>query len=147
MAVNFFNIELLPNLPKRKKLKAFICELFKTKGYVVGNITYVFCSDKYLIKLNQEFLNHNTLTDIITFTLSEPGKPVEAEIYISNERVKYNAKQYAVSYNNELHRVIFHGAFHLCGYDDKTKKDKTLMRLLENRSLSKYFCKNVSRGT
>jgi len=147
MAINFFNIDLRLNLSRRKNLKIFLNDLFKAEGYKIGNISYIFCSDKYLIKLNKKFLNHNTLTDIITFALSEPGNEVEAEIYISIERVKYNAKQFGVSYNNELHRVIFHGALHLCGYDDKTNDQKILMRSLEDIYLTKYFFYNVSRGT
>ncbi len=147
MAINFFNIDLWLNLSRRKNLKSFLNALFKAEGYKIGNISYIFCSDKYLIKLNKKFLNHNTLTDIITFALSEPGNEVEAEIYISIERVKYNAKQFGVSYNNELHRVVFHGALHLCGYDDKTNDQKILMRSLEDKYLTKYFFYNVSRGT
>lgn len=88
---------------------------------------------------NIAFLNHDTLTDILTFDLSNDEDEFTAEIYISIDRVKDNAKDFNVTYNNELHRVIFHGLLHLLGYDDKTKDKKAEMRKMEDQFLQKYF--------
>lgn len=101
-------------------------------------VNYIFCTDKALLKINQDFLKHDYYTDIITFDLSE-GDEVVAEIYISIDRVKDNARKLGVSFQRELHRVIFHGALHLCGYKDKSPKDSTMMRNREDFYLKKYF--------
>ncbi len=95
---------------------------------------YVFCSDELLHSINTEFLNHDTLTDIITFDYSL-GKELHGEIYISTDRVRENARMYEVEFENELHRVIIHGILHLCGYSDKTEADKLEMRRKENECL------------
>ena len=99
----------------------------------------MFCSDEYLLRINRDYLQHDYYTDIITFDLSEPGGPVQGEIYISVDRVRDNAKELAVSIQKELHRVIFHGVLHLCGYTDKTKQDQARMRALEEKYLDLYF--------
>ena len=105
----------------------------------MGGLNYIFCSDKELLRINQEFLGHDFYTDIVTFELSEtPGK-IQGEIYISIDRVKENAKKLGVSFKSELHRVIFHGALHLCGYGDKTKSEKEEMRETEDYYLELYF--------
>ena len=129
---------------ERQKLKIFLLSLFKKQGRVVDQVNYVFCKDSYLLSLNQQYLRHNTLTDIITFELSAPGQPLISDIYISSERVQENATLFASSFNRELHRVIFHGALHLCGYQDKEKKQAQEMRRMEELYLDKYF---VPRGT
>lgn len=103
------------------------------------DITYVFCTDDALLKKNIAFLNHDTLTDIITFDLSEDEEKLLAEIYISIERVRENALLFDVSYKQELHRVIFHGMLHLCGFKDKTDKESGEMRLQESACLQQYF--------
>ncbi len=103
------------------------------------SLTYVFCSDEYLLGINKEYLKHDYYTDIITFNLANPEQPVEGEIYISLDRVKENAKNIGQSYNNELHRVIFHGALHLCGFKDKTKEEQATMRRKEDEYLNLYF--------
>src|SRR5438270_11915903 len=105
----------------RLALKKFIVTLFRKEGFKVDAINYVFCTDSFLLEMNQQYLNHNTYTDIVTFPLSEAGAPIQSDIYISIDRVKENAKAFAVSFTDELHRVIFHGALHLCGYGDKTR--------------------------
>lgn len=102
-------------------------------------LSYVFCTDEYLLTINRDFLQHDYYTDIITFELSEPGQPVMGEIYISIDRVRDNAKIHQESFQRELHRVIFHGALHLCGYRDKTKKEQEEMRRKENEYLKRYF--------
>lgn len=126
-------------LRQRTRLKAFLRQLFKKEAKALGSANYIFCSDKRLLEINRQFLNHDYYTDIITFDLSEGTGPVEAEIYISIDRVKENAKALGVSFKKEIHRVIFHGALHLCGYGDKTKHEKEKMRQTEDSYLNQYF--------
>lgn len=106
------------------------------------SLSYIFCTDAYLLTINQDFLKHDTLTDIITFDLSTDKEDLEAEIYISTERVMDNAEKLGVPYIQELHRVIFHGALHLCGLKDKTPAQKKEMRTAEDLCLSQYFSKD-----
>lgn len=126
-------------LAKRGRLKFFIEKIFSLEKKRLKSLNYVFCSDKELLKINKDYLNHDYYTDIITFDLSEPAGSIQAEVYISIDRVSENARKMGVSFKNELHRVIFHGALHLCGYTDKGKKDKELMRLREDYYLGLYF--------
>lgn len=126
-------------LADRTRLKQFILSIFRKEGVKAGGLNYVFCSDEYLLRINRDYLQHDYYTDIITFDLSEPGGPVQGEIYISVDRVRDNAKELAVSIQKELHRVIFHGVLHLCGYTDKTKQDQARMRALEEKYLDLYF--------
>ena len=132
------------SFPQRTRLKAFLLQLFKKEGKSVEGINYIFCTDEYLLPLNQKHLNHNTLTDIITFELSNKEEALIADIYISIERVKENAQLFHTPFKTELHRVVFHGALHLCGYKDKTKEQAQQMRQLEEHCLNAYF---VPRGT
>jgi len=118
--------------PERSQLKANLIALFHKEALEVNVVNYNFCSDSYLLKLNITHLNHKTLTDIITFQYSSSKEPVLAEIYISIDRVKENARLYNASFLDELRRVIVHGALHLCGYADKTSKEALLMRTKEN---------------
>ncbi len=120
---------------EKTALKRFIERLFRKEKTALGSITYIFCSDEFLLQMNRDFLQHDYYTDIITFGLSDKGKPVEAEVYISLDRVKENAKQLGVAYQNEALRVIFHGALHLCGYKDKKKSEILLMRQKEEEYL------------
>ncbi len=127
-------------LNNRKALKAFIPMIFKKEGKSFKSLSYIFCTDEYLLKVNNDFLKHDFYTDIITFDLSESKEsPIIGEIYISVDRVKENALTHNVSFEQELHRVIFHGALHLCGYKDKSKTDSLLMRDKEEDCLSMYF--------
>lgn len=126
-------------LRDRNQLKNFIHRIFRQEKRSLGGLNYIFCSDKELLRINQEFLGHDFYTDIVTFELSEsPGK-IQGEIYISIDRVKENAKKLGVSFKSEIHRVIFHGALHLCGYGDKTKSEKEVMRGRENLLLNMYL--------
>ena len=102
-------------------------------------MSYIFCSDDYLLGINQQFLKHNYYTDIISFNLAPVGAPVEGEIYISLDRVKENASGLDESYTTELHRVIFHGVLHFCGYKDKLADDVRLMRKKEEQYIRAYF--------
>ena len=122
-------------LPAKTPLRKVIHEIFRREGKQLEELTIVFCSDEYLLELNQQFLKHDYYTDILTFTMSERGAPVVGELYISIDRVRDNARLLEVSVLQELRRVIFHGTLHLCGYKDKLKKDLAIIREKEDRYL------------
>lgn len=126
------------SLKKRTILKRFIESIFKTEREKLESLNYIFVSDKRLLEINRQFLQHDYYTDIITFNLSVNAS-IHAEIYISIDRVKENAKKLGVSFKSELHRVIFHGALHLCGYKDKSKREREKMREREDFYLYQYF--------
>ncbi len=138
--VSFF-YEALVSLRDRNKLKLFIKEIFRKEKKKLSGLNYIFCSDKRLLEINRQFLQHDYYTDIITFELSPAGTPVEGEIYISIDRVKDNARQHQSTFTRELHRVIFHGVLHLCGYKDKTTTQEKVMREKEDYYLDRYFRK------
>jgi probable rRNA maturation factor len=144
--VNFHFADARIKLPNRTLLKTFLIDLFKSEGVALESLDYIFCSDPYLRQINIQFLQHDYNTDIITFPLSEEGNPVIGEVYISLDTVKDNAETFMVSTQTELLRVIFHGALHLCGYGDKTKKEKTIMTNKEDEYLHKWSS-SVPRGT
>ena len=138
--VNFFYLEPVSILKQRTQLKTFLQKTAKRSGRPIDTLNIIFCSDEYLLSINQQFLEHDYFTDIITFDLSESKNgAINAEIYISYDRVKDNAKQMKTPISKELHRVIFHGLLHLLGYKDKLKKDEILMRQMEDKLLTKYF--------
>ena len=137
--IKFFYLKPCPALRERNKLKALIYSLFKSEKKDLANLTYIFCSDDYLLKINKEYLKHDYYTDIISFDLSDSPKTIVGEIYISVDRVWENAKKHRVSIKEELHRVVFHGALHLCGYRDKTPNDKAEMIKTENKYLKRYL--------
>ncbi len=139
--VCFFTENISLALRNRIRLRGFIEDVFKKEKKEIELISYIFCSDKALLLINKKFLKHDFFTDIITFDLSSGKKKISAEIYISVERVKENAKILGVSSRSELHRVIFHGALHLCGFTDKSKKDAEKIRKMENKLLNKFFNK------
>lgn len=138
MAVHFHFENINIPLKNRNKLKEYIFQQFENEGLVLEHLGYIFCTDDYLLALNKDYLHHDTYTDILTFDLSENQK-ITAEIYISGERVKENAATFNTSFKEELHRVIFHGALHLCGYNDHSKQEKKAMRAKENDWLTRYF--------
>jgi probable rRNA maturation factor len=137
--IQFYFLDRKPALRERTRLKIFIERLFKQEKKNLGNLSYIFCSDEHLIGINKDFLKHDFYTDVITFDLSSSKSEIEGEVYLSVDRIKDNAKQLGVSFTEELHRVIFHGALHLCGYKDKNKADQTQMRSAENKYLQRYF--------
>ena len=110
-------------------------ESVRPLGFVIGELSFIFCSDEYLKEINVKYLNHDFFTDVITFDYSKE-KLLFGDVYVSTDRVKENAKKYSSSFNKELFRVIIHGVLHLCGFNDKTKKEKTLIRSKENEALS-----------
>lgn len=140
MAIHYFEEDVKSRLKDKRKLSAFLKNLVARHLDVKSiDLNYIFCSDEYLLEKNRQFLNHDTLTDIITFDLSPSEDELASEIYISVERVAENADKFKVSYNTELHRVLFHGVLHLCGFKDKAPKDKALMRDMEQQCLEAYF--------
>jgi probable rRNA maturation factor len=126
------------SLTGRTRLKRFLIALFKRERKPLAELQYVFCSDPYLLEINRQFLHHDFYTDIITFDLSEKGQPTSGEVYISVDRVRDNAQNFDSSLKKELHRVIFHGALHLCGFKDKTPKEELEMRKMEEKYLTLY---------
>src|SRR5258706_7549199 len=135
MPIRFFYEEVDFKLKHPNKVRLWITESAKKEKRQISEVNYIFCSDKYLLSLNQDYLKHNTLTDIITFDNSE-GSVIAGEIYISFERVNENASKYDSGLTDELHRVMIHGILHLCGYEDKKPTEKTLMRKKEDAYLS-----------
>jgi len=127
------------SLKERGRLKTFIASLFRKEQQPFITMDYIFCSDKALLEINKTHLQHNYYTDIITFNLAEAGQPIIGEVYISIDRVRDNAQDFDQSFRRELHRVIFHGALHLCGYKDKSPKDIRLMREMEDKCLAAYL--------
>lgn len=127
-------------LKQRNRLKSFLASTAESSKRPLGSLNIIFCSDEHLLGINRDFLQHDYYTDIITFDLSASSKaPLEAELYISVDRVKENATTLGQPFYRELHRVIFHGLLHLLGYKDKQKKDQALMREMEERLLGEYF--------
>ena len=124
-------------LSNTKDLNLWLNSVIMEEGMIIGELVYVFCNDEYLLKKNIRFLNHNTLTDVITFDYSD-DKIISGDILISTERVVENAKIFKVNYLTELHRVMVHGLLHLLGYKDKNEKDANTMREKENYYLNKF---------
>ncbi|MDY0016129.1 MAG: rRNA maturation RNase YbeY [Bacteroidales bacterium] len=135
--IYFINNNISFNLKNKKKLREWISATTLEESKFVGNITFIFCDDEYLTDINIKYLNSNYLTDIITFSYNE-DQMISGDIMISIERVKENAKIYKTFFLNELLRVIIHGILHLCGYKDKSEKDKKIMQEKENYYLNKY---------
>jgi probable rRNA maturation factor len=135
--VYFFYQNVKISLTDRVSLKKYIQSIFKKEGKKLEGLNIIFCTNKALLEINRKYLNHDFYTDIITFDLSET-KAVRAEIYISIDQVRENAIELGVSMKSELHRVVFHGVLHLCGYNDKTKAEKEEIRAKENDYLNKY---------
>lgn len=135
MAISFHTADVSFKLLKKTLLKKFIATGFQKECGKKLSATYVFCSDDYLLRINQDFLQHDYYTDIITFPLSESDALVASEIYISIDRVADNAGKHKVATEQELLRVIFHGALHLAGYKDKTRAQQNAMRQKEDEWL------------
>ncbi|PQJ68732.1 MULTISPECIES: rRNA maturation RNase YbeY [Polaribacter] len=132
-----FNYETEFELKDENLLEYWIDTVVSNKGFSLGELNYIFCDDEYLHKLNVEFLQHDTLTDVISFD-NTLGKLISGDIYISVERVADNAKDFEVSFVNELHRVMIHGVLHYMGLKDKTEEEKKVMRNAEDEALSQF---------
>jgi rRNA maturation RNase YbeY len=135
--IKFFFIDVRFSLKVRIRLKKFILEIFKKERREVASLNYIFCSDKYLLKINTKYLDHDYYTDIVSFDLSNTSI-ISGEIYISIDRVKENSKNLGVSFSTELKRVMFHGVLHLCGYKDQTKLEISLIRNREDELLNSW---------
>jgi len=135
-----FNFQHPVTLTDRKRLKSFIAARLKTGGKAGALLNFIFCTDDQLLAINQQYLNHDYFTDIITFDLSEKSSDLLiSDIYISVDRVKENARLHHVRLHTELHRVIFHGILHLLGFKDKTPRDQQKMRAAEDEWLDSYY--------
>ncbi|RYY44058.1 MAG: rRNA maturation RNase YbeY [Chitinophagaceae bacterium] len=139
MSINFHFIKNI-SLQNRKALKLHLENMFSESRKVPGIISYIFCDDSYIRNINRTFLNHDYPTDILTFDLSNPKSTlVDAEIYISVDTIRDNAQRYNCTLGKELHRVIFHGILHLCGFKDKTISQQKRMTEMEDYYLATYF--------
>ena len=133
----FFTQDVKINLPNRSHLKKFIQYIFKKESKKVESVNIIFSTDKAILNINRKYLKHDFYTDVITFDLSE-SKIIFAEIYISIDRVKENAQNLRISFKSEIIRVIFHGVLHLCGYNDKDKREKKKIKEKEDFYLKKH---------
>ena len=132
--IAFLTEDITFELKEKLKHKAWLKEAAKAEGFRIGELNYIFCSDDYLLDINQKYLGHDTLTDIVTFDNSEDPKMIEGDIFISIERVQENAIKFDTA-ESELKRVMIHGLLHLAGYKDKDKAQKELMTIKENEHL------------
>jgi len=130
-----FNYETDFELNKEKKISDWISNVIDERGFTEGELNYIFCDDEYLLKLNVEFLDHDTFTDVISFDYTI-GKLISGDIFISVERVLENSKNFDQSFDNELNRVIIHGILHYLGFKDKCEEDKVIMREEEEKCLA-----------
>ncbi|MGH2665271.1 rRNA maturation RNase YbeY [Flavobacterium sp.] len=135
-----FNYELDFEIPNEELYFDWISNVIKSENKSEGEINYIFCDDEYLVEMNQQYLNHDTLTDIISFDYSI-GNEINGDIYISIERVKDNAVDFNVDFSEELKRVLIHGVLHYCGYKDKSEADELLMRSKEDEKIKLFHVK------
>lgn len=133
----FTSHEVSFTLQNAEAIKAWIRETISLEEYTLHRLDFVFCSDSFLLEMNHQHLNHDYFTDIITFPLAED--PIEAEVYISLDRVKDNAASFDTTFERELHRVMIHGVLHLCGYDDHADSDIETMREKEQTCLDRLL--------
>ena len=135
--IHFCTENITFSLKEKLKHKAWLNEVARQEGKRILELTYVFCSDDYLLQINQEYLNHDTLTDIVTFDNSEDPNKIEGDLFISIDRVKENGDALGTK-ETELGRVMVHGLLHLLGYKDKKKEDKVLMTEKEDFYIKQY---------
>jgi rRNA maturation RNase YbeY len=131
-SISFFEEDIHYKLKQKAIVREWIVNTIAAEGYKLKTLSFIFCSDNYLLQINQQYLNHDTFTDIITFDNSEDEGLVLGDIFISVERVRENASQFNITETDEMHRVIIHGVLHLLGYKDKTVADKKKMTLKED---------------
>ena len=145
-SIYFFNQEIDFKLPQKTKIKNWIAATANQYKFNVLHINFIFCDDAFLLKLNLVHLKHDTYTDIITFDnriTTKKNFDLEAEIYVSVERVKENAKKFNTPFDKELKRVLIHGVLHLIGFKDKAKKDKINMTIAEDNALQLFDSMNA----
>ena len=136
-----FNYENNFELPNEDQIATWISLVILSENKKEGEINYIFCNDDYLLNLNEQYLDHDTLTDIISFDYSV-GNEIHGDIFISTERVKENAIDFKATFEEELQRVIVHGVLHYCGYKDKTEDDERLMRNMEDEKIKMFHVKH-----
>ena len=136
--INFFVEDIDFNLPHPRKISKWIQQSILKEKHSLKELNFIFCSDQYLSQINLQYLNHATLTDIVTFDNSEAPGTIEGDVFISIPRVSENAIKFRTTFDSELRRVIVHGVLHLTGHSDKTKKAKEEMRKAEDEHLSLY---------
>jgi rRNA maturation RNase YbeY len=136
-AIQFFEEDITYTLKQKTAVRQWVTDTVTAEGYKLKELTYIFCSDSYLLQINQQYLNHDTYTDIITFDNSDIAKTIIGDIFISIDRIRENALKFSHTEADELHRVIIHGALHLLGYKDKSPADKKKMTLKEDFYLNK----------
>ncbi len=134
--ISFFSEDTDFTLKQKTNIRTWINTVITTEGKSSGYLNLIFCSDNYLLNINQQYLNHDTYTDIITFDSSEEEDCIEGDVFISIDRVRENASNFGILEKDEIHRVIVHGILHLLGYKDKSKNDKDLMTSKEDYYLS-----------
>ncbi|GAB3542123.1 rRNA maturation RNase YbeY [Pontibacter brevis] len=134
--IEFFSEDIEFELNNPEQVSEWIATVIEHHEQELSNLTYVFCSDEYLHQMNVEYLDHDTLTDIITFNNADEEGIIEGDIFISVDRVRDNSADMGTSFEDELHRVIIHGVLHLIGFGDKTEEEEALMRKQEDSSLS-----------
>lgn len=132
-----FNYESEFTLENEEAIASWLSAVIISENKTEGEINYIFCDDEYLHKINLEYLNHDTLTDIISFDYTI-GNEISGDVFVSVERVLDNSKDYNTNFNNELKRVLVHGVLHYCGYKDKSEDDEALMRSKEDEKLSMF---------
>jgi len=135
--INFYIEQIESFRVNRKHIREMIHKLIENEGKKSGGISIIFCSDEFLLDINKQHLNHNYFTDIITFDYVKDDT-ISGDLFISTDRVKSNSKEYKVSFNQELHRVIFHGILHLVGFKDKTNEEFETMKTKENKYLEMF---------
>lgn len=134
--IDFFSQDIPFKVPRPAKTRRWIREVISLERKALVHLNYIFCSDDHLLQMNQQYLQHDTFTDILTFDNSEQPGHIEGDVFVSIDRVSANAETLGVSFDEELHRVIIHGVLHLIGYGDKTSAEKALMRKKEDAYLS-----------
>jgi len=135
-----FNYESEFNLNSEEDYAAWLSAVIASENKTEGEISYIFCDDEYLVEINQQYLNHDTLTDIISFDYSI-GNELHGDIFISIERVQDNAADFKVPFDDELKRVMVHGVLHYCGYKDKSEADEQIMRGKEEEKMAMFHVK------
>lgn len=134
-SINFFFEDVRPFKQKKKPIKKYVKSLILNELYVLGELSVIFCSDRYLLNINKQYLNHDYYTDIVTFNYVEDSV-ISGDLFISLDRVRENAETFETKFVVELYRVVFHGVLHLIGYNDKTDAEKMQMRQKEDYYLS-----------
>jgi rRNA maturation RNase YbeY len=135
--IHYFTEDIRFTLKHKTIIKNWLRDAIAAEGYLLEELNFIFCSDEYLLGINQQFLNHDTYTDVITFDNSEVLKTIAGDIFISVDRIRENAKQFKLDFRDEICRVMIHGTLHLLGYKDKTKAAKLQMTEKEDYYLAR----------